>query len=214
MNRNPITGTSDPKSARYQFNWELPDNNTVRQNNGRIPGGKKASKGGACLIKGGTQVVSRSETYDTNEAIKPMSGAGLFSAIGDAVDGVTGLLGLGKQKGGRKPKVNKLTKKEMEHLIKISEKQKKIRGGMIAPLNTEYPLDGVDTEIEGAGIFGDIGSAVDSVGSLFGLGKTKGRKTCKGGMNSNMDDVQQVKDQMDLLEGGIKNLRKLMSKIK
>ena len=206
MSRNPITGTNDPKSARYQFNWELPDNNIVRQNNGRIPGGKK--------YMGGAKIVSRSETYDTNEALKPMEGAGLFGDIGQAVDGVTSLFGLGKRCGGRKPKVNKPTKKQMEQM----KKQKRMKGGMIAPLNTEYPLQ--EDEMEGAGLFGDIGNAVDSVGSLFGLGKSpypiklSKTKRMRGGMNANMDDIQQVKDQMDLLEGGIKNLKKLMKKIK
>jgi len=87
-------------------------------------------------------------------------GAGVFGSIGNAVDGVGSLFGLGLEKHKKKGR---------------GRPRKSAKGGSI-----ENP--------EGAGIFGSIGDAVDGVGSLFGLGlekhkKGRGRprKSAKGG---------------------------------
>jgi hypothetical protein len=76
------------------------------------------------------------------------NGAGLFGNIGSGIDAVGSLFGFGLD--GKKRRAGR-PRKEKKH----------VTGG---ELNAN-PENG-----EGAGLFGDIGSGIDSIGSLFGFG--------------------------------------------
>jgi hypothetical protein len=177
--KNYFTGTDNPKSARYQFNYELPDETPPRVNDQRIPGGKKC-KGGkigisqasimpppAQIKMGGSKmdkkVVTRGNTYDLEEATKPLSqpeleggkkkrGGGLFQDIGNLIDGV---VGNGKKKGGLKMPD---PEKEKEDIVESTMKM------------------GEGKTIKAGGLFSDIGQGLDTIGSIIGLGK----KSVKG----------------------------------
>lgn len=223
MKKNPVTGTNNPKSARYMFNFEAQNPPVIRQNNGRIPGGSKMGmvpspqqvemnagakkKRGPKSIKGGAIVLNRGEQVDTNDSVKPMEGAGLFSTIGDIADGVGGLFGLGKQKvagkRGRKPMTNVLTLAEQAKRLKAH-----MKGGIEIGQNTEAPLGITDDnkKLMASGLFGDIGSVIDSGASLLGIGKGS-KKSMKAGA------VDELNQQLDSLEGGIKRIKTLINKL-
>ena len=128
-------------------------------------------------MSGGSMInTGRGEVMETEQAIKPLmagagcgscdKGAGLFGDIGQGIDSVTGLLGLGKKRG-RKPKA-KLSKSQQADMKELS----KILG--LGKGNGEK-LEEIPEDV-GAGLFGDIGQGIDSVTGLLGLGKKRGPK--------------------------------------
>ena len=134
-----------------------------------VPDPHQIEMSGGSLINTG-----RGEIMETEQAIKPLmagcgscdKGAGLFGDIGQGIDDVTGLLGLGKKRG-RKPK-SKLSKSQQADMKELS----KILG---LGKGNGKKLEEIPEDV-GAGLFGDIGQGIDSVTDLLGLGKKRGRK--------------------------------------
>lgn len=204
------------KSARYEFNYELPDDQTPRVNLRKIPGGKKSMKGGTIITDG------RGNLKDTNEAVKKMDGAGIFSSVGDILDNI---IGTGKKPApkGKKCESKTTTKGAgiLEDLAplaplalalgkkKPAPKGKKGGNVTMAPMSTnitetQIPSKGGKKILKASGLFSDIGQAIDSVGDAIGLGK----KSMRGG------NIGGVKESVAKVEAGMKQLKKLMKKVK
>ncbi len=88
-------------------------------------------------------------------------GAGLFGDIGSAADSIGSLFGLG-----------------LEKQKKTRGRPRKVQGGAVGEIHSHIynPHQSMFGQPEGAGLFGSIGSAADSIGSLFGLGLEKQKK--------------------------------------
>lgn len=206
--KNRITGTDNPKSARYQFNFELQDPNIERVNDARIPGGRKCKKvggtmgiapqpyqieiGGRKKMKGGSMVATRGEVYDTENATPTMEGAGLFGDIGSLIDGVVGS-GKMRKPEARQRNIIKLPNPEQEEEdITTAE----IKGGM--------------QTIKAGGLFGDIGNGLDAISSIVGLGKkrTPDGQIVAGKMTKKRkgDLRRSVKAMEKEMKGGVKKL--------
>ena len=176
-------GTQNPKSARYQFNYEL-RNPIELIDSARVPGGSKmgiapdpqqVAMNAGKKVKGGAIVLGRDEQVDTDNTPQIMSGAGLFGTIGDVVDGVTGLFGLGKpkQKGGRKKMTKTLTQAEKKKIAQM------IKAGSLSFTGSEAPMD-ITADNEQ--------------------------------LNKQRGGAKEIEDTLKEIEGGIKKLRSMMKK--
>ena len=169
------------KSARRQYNFELPDNNTLRMPH--IPGGKKTLKGGELIVDGRGNVIDTDITGGKKKCSKikggvmneedphVVQGGGIFGDIAHGIEAAIDLAG--KKKVGR-PK----------------------KGGASAHVVS----GGIDPDqlVRAGGIIGDIGDGIDAAASILGLGK-KGMK--KGGAAK--DSFVGVKSEAMPVRGGI-----------
>lgn len=191
--KNKLTGTNNPRSARYQFNYELEDNAGPRVNDQRIPGGAKYKKGGKMgmvpnpqqLKVGGKKIVTRGNTYETYEGTKELSqpeieGGALFEDLGNLIDKAVG--------GKRRKNISLPNPQEQEDEIiekKFTGKKNKKNGaGLFSDIgkvaDVAVPLLAMgkeekkeEKEVKGGGLFSDIGQGLDAVSSIIGMGKKK-----------------------------------------
>jgi hypothetical protein len=156
------------KSARYEFNWELPDQIPLR--NPAIPGGKKSKeKEGAGLLDDIGSVLGK--VADTAVKVAPA-----VAAVAPLAAKAFG----GKKKGGRMGN-SPDTMVPSEHQVKISG-GKLIddgRGNLKETDEALKPISGGAKKRgrpskkakEGGGVVGDVLSGVGDVVGLLGLGK-------------------------------------------
>lgn len=171
----------NPKSARYDFNFEVPTSvHSARVNKRGIPGGKKC-KGGAVVpsphqieISGGAKLnTGRGEVIETNEAIKPLDG-GKKCKKGAGIDWdavrrtreTMDKWGFGKKQKGGAMKVEAGAMPVEAGAMKV-EAGKKPRGKKAGAMKVEA----------GAGIGSIAAHAVGHVLGAIGLGKKpRGKK--------------------------------------
>lgn len=165
------------KSARRQLGRELPDMIPLR--NPSIPGGKKKLRGGQI----GDELVPPPHAIEISGGVKINDGRGNIVDTEEAIKG-------GKKRG--RPSKNLKGSGILDTLGSIASTAAPFLPLLALGKKKPGRPPKNAKKMEAAGIFSDIGSGLDAVGSILGLGKDdsfvgvksgQGKK-CKGGIQS------------------------------